>query len=76
MRLRVKLIREWRQAWKWISMQSMLLAGAIQGAWIYIPDFMRASIPPKLVTVCTLLLLALGIAGRLIDQKKPEKPDA
>jgi hypothetical protein len=65
----VKLVDDAKKAWKWFSVQAMTLAIAIQGAWEMIPDDMKAGIPPKLVTVVTVGLLALGIAGRLVKQK-------
>lgn len=67
----MRLVEDARKAWKWISVQAMALAGAIQVAWLSIPDDMKASIPAKYVTVLTLGLLVLGIAGRLVKQGKP-----
>ncbi|NMM21859.1 MAG: hypothetical protein HHJ15_18220 [Rhodoferax sp.] len=64
----MKLVDDFKQAWRWLSVQSMVLAGAVQGAWLYLPDDMKASIPPNIVQAVTLALLALGVAGRLVDQ--------
>lgn len=65
----MKLVPEARKAWRWISVQAMTAAGAIQLAWVSIPDDMKASIPPKLVAGITVALLVLGVAGRLVKQK-------
>lgn len=65
----MKLVPEARKAWKWISVQAMVVAGAIQGAWVFIPDDMKASIPSKYVGAATMALLVLGVAGRLVKQK-------
>jgi hypothetical protein len=48
----------------------MILAGATQGAWVYIPQEMRESLPQGLVTGLTIGLLILGIVGRLVDQRR------
>ena len=64
----MKLIDNWKDAWKWLSVHCMVLAGSIQGAWLYIPDDMRQSIPSKLVTGLTIGLLMLGVIARLIKQ--------
>lgn len=64
----VKLVEDWRKAHKWLSTQCMTLAAAVQGAWLYIPDDMRQSIPSKLVTGVTIGLMLLGVVGRLIKQ--------
>lgn len=65
-----QLIPNWRKAWRMISVQAMAVAGAIQGAWLFIPPDMQASIPPDLVRGVTVALLGLGIAGRLVQQEK------
>lgn len=67
----MKLVDDARKAWRWFSIQAMALAAAIQGAWMFIPDDMKASIPPNVVQTATLALLAFGIAGRLVKQDKP-----
>ena len=64
------LIKNWRKSWRMLSVQAMTLAGAIQGAWLFIPEDMKASIPANVVQWVTLSLLALGVAGRLVKQNK------
>lgn len=66
------LVEDWRNAWGWISVKCMALAGAIQGAWLFIPEDMKASIPANVVQYATLALLAVGVAGRLT--KQPDLP--
>ena len=63
-----------KHAWRWFSVQAMVLAGALQGAWMYVPDDLRASIPPALVQGITIALLAAGVAGRLVQQTPKDKP--
>ena len=60
-----ELVEDWNQAWKWASVNCMALAAAVQGAWLYIPNDMKASIPQKLVSGVTIALLVLGVIGRL-----------
>lgn len=57
-----------RRAWRWWSVQAMVLAGAVQTTWLALPDDMRASIPPAWVSALTIALLVLGTLGRLVDQ--------
>ena len=64
----MKFIANWKKAWRMLSIQAMTLAGAVQGAWMFIPDEMRSSIPANVVQAVTLALLVLGVAGRLVDQ--------
>ena len=66
----MKLVNNWRECKKWLSLHCMVIAGAIQGAWIYIPDDMKQTIPRDLVTGTTITLLLLGVVGRFINQSK------
>lgn len=66
--MKLELINEWRQCWKWISVNCMVCAGVIQGTWAEIPDDMKQYIPHGLVTGFTIGLLIFGIIGRLIKQ--------
>lgn len=55
-------------AWRWLSVQAMALAGAVQGAWLAMPDELKTSIPAHWVQYLTVALLVLGIVGRLVKQ--------
>jgi hypothetical protein len=70
----MKLVDDAKQAWRWFSVQAMVLAGAIQGAWVFIPEDMKASIPPTVVQWVTIVLLVFGVAGRIVDQKPKAAP--
>lgn len=70
-RKKLQLVDGWRNAWSWISVKCMVLAGAIQGAWLFIPDDMKASIPQNVLQVVTFVLLGVGVAGRLTKQDLP-----
>lgn len=64
----MKLVADWKQAWKWISVNCMVIAAAIQGAWLYIPEDMKTSVPQSWVHVLTIGLLIAGVAGRVVQQ--------
>ena len=64
----LKLVDDAKGAWRWISMRCMTIAGAVQGAWMFLTDDMKASIPTNIVQWVTGGLLVLGIAGRLVKQ--------
>lgn len=67
--MKFRLVEDWKRCHKWISINCMAIAASFQGAWLYIPDDLRHSIPQKLITFITISLLILGIVGRLINQK-------
>lgn len=65
----MKLVENAKNAWRWFSVQAMVLAGAIQGAWLFVPDDLRASVPQSWLQSITLALMVMGVAGRLVKQK-------
>lgn len=69
----MKLIDNWKKAYRMISVQAMVIATAIQGTWVLVPEDLKTSIPPTIVQWITMGLLAFGIIGRLIDQPKVRK---
>lgn len=64
-----RLVKGWKQSWKWFSVQCMTLSGVVQGTWITLPDDIRAGGPPWLIPGIAIGLLVLGVIGRLIDQE-------
>jgi hypothetical protein len=64
----MKLVEDAKQAWRWFSVQAMALAAALQGAWIFVPDDMRATLPHGAVAAITIVLLVAGVGGRLVAQ--------
>lgn len=72
--MKMKLISNWKEGWKFLSVHCMSLAGAIQATWLLIPEDMKRTLDPKFVAVLTLSLVIFGIVGRFIDQKNVTKP--
>ena len=66
---RLEFVDDAKQAWRWVSMWCMTIAGAIQASWLFIPEDMKASIPPNIVQGVTLALLVFGVVGRLVKQE-------
>lgn len=65
----MNLIDNWRQAWRFLSVQAMALAIALQGVWINLPDDLRAHIPDKIALSVTAGILVLGLIGRVFQQR-------
>jgi hypothetical protein len=66
----MRLVADWRSAWRWFSLQAMVLSGAVQGAWESLPADLKQYLPPWLGLVMSLAFLLLGIGGRLIRQSR------
>ena len=67
------LVDDWRRAWTWLSVQTMAIASAALLAWAAFPDDLKAVLPPRIVQVAAGVLLVLGIAGRVVNQKGGQK---
>lgn len=72
MKIKLQLVEDWKQSWKWLSMHGMAVAAAVQASWVSLPDDWRAAVPVGVVAGITLAALAVGAAGRLVDQA-PQK---
>lgn len=71
----MKLVDDWKCCWRWVSVNCMILAASLQGAWATVPEYLRDRVPSWTVAVSTVALLILGVMGRLIKQPgtKPQK---
>ena len=72
--MKIQLVEGWRNAWRWTSINCMVVAGALQGTWLVLDADQRSSLPPYSVTVLTIVVLIAGVAGRLIKQPAPPCP--
>ena len=66
----MKLIPNWRKAWRMFSVQAQAGSVAVLGTWQALPDDLRGKVPEPVVLGIVGALLVLGIIGRLIDQPK------
>jgi hypothetical protein len=66
----MQFVENAKNAWRWFSVQSMVLAGAIQGAWLFVPEDLRASLPQTWLQGITIALMVTGVAGRLVKQRE------
>ena len=66
----MKLVANWKSAWKWFSLQFVAAAGAVQLSVLAFPDTVRAWLPDWLTHVLAVLLLLAAALGRLVEQKR------
>lgn len=75
--LKAHLVDDWHKAWKWFSVQIMVLAGAINYGWAYIPAEFKSAIPPERLSQMTYALLGLAVFARILRQTpQPLEPGA
>ena len=68
----MKLVPNARRSWRWLSVQIATLSGIVPGAWLAVPDDMRAAVPPEWLAVAAIVMAAMIVVGRLIDQGGPD----
>lgn len=66
----MKLIGNWRKAWRFFSVQAKAASVAMLAGWQALPANWQAMIPLKYVMGIAVAVLVLGIVGRLIEQPK------
>lgn len=72
----MKLVPNWKNGWRWLSVHLMAAGAAIQGAWVAFPDSMRSFVPDKYAHIAAMSVFVTGIVARFIDQSgKPTGKD-
>lgn len=69
----MKLVPEWKRCLRMFSVQAMVLAGAVQGAWASLPDEMKATVSDDWLRYGTIALMVLGVIGRLVVQSSVDE---
>ncbi len=65
----MKLIDDWRNAYKKFSVQANGLSVAMIGAYVSLPEKMQDALPPKYVLLSAAAIAVLGTIGRMIKQE-------
>lgn len=66
----MKLIPEWREAWRMNSMQIYAVIAAIPLIWMELPQEVKDIIPPTWQPYILAGIAVAGMIGRLRDQTK------
>ena len=66
------LVDDAKNAAKWFSVQSMGFVTVLLGSWAALPDDLKSALPTWHVPVIAMVVLALGIIGRLVKQGPKE----
>lgn len=66
----MRLVEDWRSAWKWFSVQALAIIALLPVVWPSLPPQVTGWVPETWRPWIVVLIAIGGIAGRLIDQKK------
>lgn len=67
----MKLVPNWRQAWKWFSIQIAAVGAALQATILAFPN-VKDWLGDTVVHSAGLVMLFGLVAARLVDQSKPD----
>lgn len=65
-----KLIANWRKAWRMLSVQIPAINAAFIATWAALPQKFQDAYPLPWALGTVLVLLVLGVVGRLVKQPK------
>ena len=68
----MRLVPDWRSAWRWFSVQSLAIIALIPVVWPALPPEAHEWVPQTWRPWIVFALAVGGIVGRLIDQNKPQ----
>jgi hypothetical protein len=67
--MKFEIVHNWRSAWRFISMRAMAANVAFLGTWAALPDDLKSALPSWLVPTVAVIVLVIGMGGRLIKQE-------
>lgn len=71
----MRLVDNWRQAWKWYSVHIMIAIVALPEIWGYFPPEWKESLPPNFLAIAMSVLGGSAIVARVFSQEsKDGKP--
>jgi hypothetical protein len=65
----MKLIDEWKQCWKWFSVQANTIGAAVSSTYAVMYPQLKGTIPPSYMFGITAAIFVAGVIGRLVKQK-------
>lgn len=65
----MKLIPEWRDAWRWFSVHALGLIVLLPLVWAEMPPEVMALIPASWHPYIVAAVAAAGLVGRMVDQR-------
>lgn len=66
----MKFIADWKESWRWFSMQALALLAILPMVWVALPPDLKSHLPESWGPWVLFALAIGGGIGRLIDQKK------
>lgn len=65
----MKLVDDWKNAWKWVSVHAFLVLAALPLVWLQLPQDVKNMLPEAWRPWVLTAIAIGGILGRIKDQK-------
>ena len=71
MMMKLRLVKDWRQWWRWHSTKALVLLGLLPTIWVEMPADMKAMIPAHWLQIVSFIVMLAGMLSRITRQKGP-----
>lgn len=65
----MRLVSDWRSAWRWFSVQALALVALLPVIWAELPPDLREWVPEAWRPWIVAAIAAAGLVGRIVDQR-------
>lgn len=72
MTMKLKLVKDWPNWWRWHSAKALVLLGVLPTIWLEMPPDWKAMIPAHWLQIASFIVMLLGMLSRITRQKAPE----
>ncbi|QHM71369.1 hypothetical protein [Mixta intestinalis] len=71
MTMKLKLVKDWPDWWRWHSTKALVLLGLLPTVWLEMPPEWKAMIPASWLQAASFIIMLLGMFSRITRQKVP-----
>lgn len=71
MNMKLRLVKDWRNWWRWHSTKALVALGLLPTVWLEMPADWKAMIPVNWLQGMSFIIMLLGLLSRITRQKLP-----
>lgn len=69
MKMKLRLVQDWRNWWRWHSTKALVLLGLLPTIWLEMPAEWKAMLPASWLQSASFIIMLIGILLRMTKQK-------
>jgi hypothetical protein len=66
----MKLIDNWKDGWRWLSVHALVILAVIPALWLDVPASWKEALPPNALSYIAVAVAVCGIVARLFKEGK------